>query len=399
MFSVACLLTLLALSITGSPVSVRNSRITLPMTRRLKFSNSTNLVQQDEARVAAFMEYGTHARIPIENDGFNYMVSVDIGDPLTIFTLTVDSGSANTWVGADTKYKPTDTSFNTEQRVGQTYNSASFEGILWTDTFTLADEFTITEMPIGVASESKGIVDDGILGIGPTRLTLSTLRDSPEEPIPTVTDCLYKQGIISRPLVGMFIQPATTGKNDDGDGELSFGEPNPAMYIGNIAYTRMTTTPRSARHWGIDQRITYGTTEILSFTAGVVDSGCTFLWIVSDAYDSYKAATGAELDPATDLLTVTLEQYGALQLLGFHIGEGTFSLSSNAQIWPRSLNSLVNGVDGAIYLVVKSLRRRSGSGLDFINGYVFHERFYIVLDTDESLVGFAETRFTHVTTN
>ncbi|KAG2364412.1 aspartic peptidase domain-containing protein [Suillus spraguei] len=373
------------------------------MTRKSKFSNSTNLVQRDEARAAAFMDYRTHIRhayVPIENDGYDYIVSVGIGDPPTTCKfIDVDSGSANTWVGAGTEYEPTDTSFNTEKRVGGTYDSGSgfFEGILWTDTFTLTDDFTITEMPIGVASEWSGIDDDDILGIGPTRLTLSTLREFPEETIPTVTDCLWKQGTIDQPLVGMFFQPATRDTNDDG--ELSFGEPNPAMYIGNIAYTHITTIPLPSRYWGIDQRITYGTTEILRSTVGIVDSGCTFLLIVSDAFDSYKAATGAEFDPETRLLTVTLEQYDALRPLVFHIGGETFGLSPNAQIWPRSLNSLVNGVDGAIYLVVKSLDTHFGSGLDFMNGYVFLERFYTVLDTRRSLVGFAKTLFTDVTTN
>ncbi|KAG2364418.1 family A1 protease [Suillus spraguei] len=402
MFSAASLLTLLALSITGSPVAVRNSRITLPMIRRSKFSNSTNLVQRDEARVAAFMDYSTHgqpgpADVLIKNDGYGYMVSVDIGDPPTTYNLVVDSSSANIWLGADTKYKPTDTSFNTERRVGATYGSGSFEGILWTDTLTLYKGVTITEMPISVASESEGLVDDGVLGIGPTGLTLHTLRDSPEEPIPTVTDCLYKQGIISQPLVGMFFKPALKDANDDG--ELSFGDTDPVMYVGEIVYTSITATPRSARYWGIDQRITYGTTEILSSTAGIIDSVCTFLLIVSDAFDSYKAATGAELDPETGLLTVTLEQYDALRPLDFHIGGETFSLSPNAQIWPRSLNYLVNGVDGAIYLVVKSLPRHLGSGLDFINGYVFLEHFYTVLDTRKSRIGFAKTPFADVTTN
>ncbi|KAG2360438.1 aspartic peptidase domain-containing protein [Suillus spraguei] len=401
MFSATSLLTVLALSITGSPVSVRNSRITLPMTRRSKFSNSTNLVQWDEARAASFMNHSMHGRradIFLKNDGCSYRISVDIGDPPTTYNLLVDSGSANTWVGANTKYKPTEDSFNTGQRVGQTYGFGFFEGILWTDTFTLSKEFTITEMPIGVASESEGFYGDGILGIGPTGLTLPRLRDSPEEPIPTVTDCLWKQGFISQPLVGMFFQPTPRDTNEHDYGVLSFGEPDPIFYIGRIAYTRITATPVSSRYWGIDQMITYGTTEILHSTAGIVDSGCTFLLIVSDAYDNYKAATGAELDPATGLLTVTPEQYGALQPLDFHIGGETFSLSPNAQVWPRSLNHLVNGVDGVLYLVVKSLNRRFGSGLDFINGYIFLERFYTVLDSRRSLVGFAKTPFTDDTT-
>ncbi|KAG2352368.1 aspartic peptidase domain-containing protein, partial [Suillus spraguei] len=174
-----------------------------------------------------------------------------------------------------------------------------------------------------------GVTDvDGILGIGPAITTLGTLRNSPEETIQTVTDLLYSRGIISHPLVGIFF-PSTTDTDDDG--ELSFGETDPAMYIRNIAYTPTTATGPSARYWGIYQSITYGSKEILRFTAGIVDCGSTFLWIASDAYDSYQTATGADWDPATSLLTITLDQYNALQNLDFHIGHNTYSFTRNAQ--------------------------------------------------------------------
>ncbi|KAG2362426.1 aspartic peptidase A1 [Suillus spraguei] len=401
MFSASSLLTLLALSITGSPVEVLNSRITLPMTRRLKFSNSTNLVQQDEARMAAFRDYSTHGRrahVPVQNDQVGYVVSVGIGAPPTTYKLVVDTGSANTWVGANTRYVETDTSFNTGRLVGVTYTSAAFfRGVLWTDTFTLANEFTITGMSIGVASDWEGFVDDGVLGIGPTALTMRTLGDSATDTIPTVTDCLCNEGIISKPLVGIFFRPATT--DADNDGELTFGEPDPTMYIGSIGYTTVTATPRSARYWGIDQRITYGSMEILRSTAGVVDCGMTFLFLASDAYERYQTATGADLDPVTDLLTVTPDQYGALQDLDFHIGEETYSLTPNGQIWPRSLNSVVDGFEDFIFLIVKNLGRPTGSGLDFINGYVFLQRFYTVFDPSDLRVGFAITQFTDADTN
>jgi hypothetical protein len=40
-----------------------------------------------------------------------------------------------------------------------------------------------------------------------------------------------------------------------------------------------------------------------------------------------------------------------------------------------------------------------GSGLDFINGYTFLERFYAVFDTGNAQVGFAYTPFTYSTIN
>ncbi|KAG2360352.1 hypothetical protein BDR07DRAFT_1408691 [Suillus spraguei] len=103
------------------------------MTRRLKFSNSTNLVQHDEARVAALMDYSPHGqRVDVpgsENIRFTYVVSVGIGDPSTTYKLIVDTSSAITWVGASTRYVPTGTSFDTQEPIGKNYGAASFDGI------------------------------------------------------------------------------------------------------------------------------------------------------------------------------------------------------------------------------------------------------------------------------
>jgi hypothetical protein len=41
----------------------------------------------------------------------------------------------------------------------------------------------------------------------------------------------------------------------------------------------------------------------------------------------------------------------------------------------------------------------SGTGLDFIDGYTFLERFYTVFDTTNSQFGIAPTEFTDATTN
>lgn len=65
----------------------------------------------------------------------------------------------------------------------------------------------------------------------------------------------------------------------------------------------------------------------------------------------------------------------------------------------HQLNTAIGGVDGAIYLVVADIGSNSGSGLDFINGYTFLERYYTVYDTDANTVSFAETPYTFATSN
>jgi cathepsin E len=119
----------------------------------------------------------------------------------------------------------------------------------------------------------------------------------------------------------------------------------------------------------------------------------------TDAFNRYRAATGAVLDSTTGLLRITPAQYSNLNSLFFTTGGTTFELTPNAQIWPRALNELINGTSHYVYLVINDIDAPSGQGLDFINGYTFLERFYAVFDTAQHRVGLATTAFTTATSN
>ncbi len=119
----------------------------------------------------------------------------------------------------------------------------------------------------------------------------------------------------------------------------------------------------------------------------------------ADAFNRYKTATGAVLDTTTGLLRITSTQLSNLQSLFFTAGGRSFEFTANAQLWPRSLNTFIGGSSSSIYLVVNDIGSPTGSGLDFINGYTFLERFYSVYDTTNNRVGFATTPFTTATTN
>ncbi|KAG2356703.1 aspartic peptidase A1 [Suillus spraguei] len=404
MFSVASFLALLVLPVTGSPVEVRNSPITLPMTRRLTFSNVTDLSRHDEALIAALTEYNAHGRrdsVPLSNFVWGYSVSVSIGNPTTIYNLIVDSASAITWVGANTRYV-SNTGTDIGVPVGGHYHFGSFQGTLFKDSMTFGTNGpSINQMQFGVASTSQGFAFDGVLGIGPRDLTRGTLN-SPEATLPTVADYLVQRGAIRKPVVGIFFQPISAGTALIGDGEISFGGANRQRYTGRIQYTDITLTPHSSQYWGIDQAITYGDTHILDYTAGIVNCGCTFLYIASDAFERYQAATGGTMNAANRLLQISPNQYTALRNLYFHIDEYTYRFVPNAQIWPRSLNYRLDGGgdDNDIFLIVKGLDSPTGSGFDFINGYVFLQRFYVVFDGSmRPRVGFARTPYTRANSN
>ncbi|KAG2066156.1 acid protease, partial [Suillus decipiens] len=365
MFSVGSLflLALLALSAMGSPVEVRNSPVTLPMTRRLAFSNMSDLLRHDEARLAAFTEYSTHDRRTNFHAGLSsaelstthewgYTVQVGIGDPFQTYNLIIDTTSAITWCGSDTPYS-SHSGINIEVPVADNYGYGTFAGTLWEDRFIVDEHITIPKMQFGVASSSQAIIADGVLGLAPTGTALGGLPNSPPITIPSVIDRLVEEGTIKRPIVGILFKPidenaATT------HGQLSFGGSDRSMYS-HITWTDMTTISPSSWYWGINQRITYANIEILPLTAGIMDAGCTFLYLASDAYERYKDATGGTVNPANGLLQISPVQYDNLHSLDFHIDRSTYKFVPNAQIWPRFLNHKINGGDNDIFLVVKSL--------------------------------------------
>ncbi|KAF8628655.1 hypothetical protein AX15_003786 [Amanita polypyramis BW_CC] len=337
--------------------------------------------------------------IDVTDAAVTYTMSIGVGQPAQIFNLLIDTGSSNTWIGAHTAYKPTSRSRNTGKQVNVTYGSGSFTGTEYLDTVTLGPDLVIPNQSIGVASSSQGFGGgiDGILGIGPVDLTMGTVSGSPS--VPTVTDKLYSLGIIPTELIGISYVP-TTQVGETANGELTFGAVDSAKYTGEIEYIPITQSSPANKYWGIDQSISYGDgTTILSMTAGIVDTGTTLLLLATDSFQAYQQATGAAIDSASGLLTITQAEYNNLQSLFFNIGSTTFELTANAQIWPRALNSIIGGDPNKIYLVVGDLGSNSGSGLDFINGFVFLQRFYSVYDITNNRVGMATTQYTNATSN
>ena len=85
----------------------------------------------------------------------------------------------------------------------------------------------------------------------------------------------------------------------------------------------LTTTSPASEFWGIDQSITYGSsnTPILDKTAGIVDTGTTLILMATDAFDAYAKATGATQDQTTGLLTLSNEDFNNLESLFFNIGD------------------------------------------------------------------------------
>ncbi|KAG2127753.1 acid protease [Suillus cothurnatus] len=390
----------------------------IPFATRLRAAKggAKQLLEHDRARAKKFLAGKSHhtplnalsSRIPsatsggnssidVTDSGVTYTMQVGVGNPATQYTLLIDTGSSNTWVGADLAYNPTSSSQNTGNTINVSYGSGTMSGTEYTDTVTLGSSLVIQNQGVGVASSAQGFEGvDGILGVGPVDLTEGTVSNTAD--VPTVTDNLYAQGTISSNLLGIAYEPSSNA--EVANGELTFGGTDSTKYTGTLNTVPLTTTSPASQYWGINQSVSYGTGQtILNTTAGIVDTGTTLLLLATEAFQAYQQATGATQDSTTGLLTITPQQYTNLQSLYFNIGNVTYEFTPNAQIWPRNLNSILGGEEGQIYLIVSDLGSSFGSGLDFINGFGWLQRFYTVFDTGNKQLSVATTAYTDADTN
>jgi Eukaryotic aspartyl protease len=116
------------------------------------------------------------------------------------------------------------------------------------------------------------------------------------------------------------------------------------------------------------------------------------------AYDRYRNATGAILDPNTGIPRIPSDQYKNLKPLFVKIAGREFELTQNAQIFPRALNGKIGGTSDYVYIMVYDIGATivpsSVVKPQCVLGYAFLERYYTVFDAPNRRIGFASTRFT-----
>ncbi|KAJ8591317.1 acid protease [Rhizopogon salebrosus TDB-379] len=392
-------LALVSLSVRASP-RPRTPLSTDALKLAIKFNPIQTRSAVGQARARALLQRDASSISTASVEGLVFSASVGVGSPPTYYTLLVDTGSSNTWVGANKSYEKTSTSQDTGDQFHDSYGSGTeiVVGEEYLDTVTLNSGLIITQQSIGVAEYGTNanlpVSLDGILGLGPVDLTENTVSNTYQ--VPTVMNNLYAQGTISSEVLGAFFSPASI---DDGSGELTFGGYDSSKITGDVNYVPITSTSPSNEYWGVDLSISYGNTVILAETAGVVDTGTPTIPIATDAYNEYKSATGATYDNNSGLLMISSDQYANLSSLYFNIGGVSYELTPNAQIWPRSLNVASGLSADGIYLIVTDTGSNSGSGSDFTLGHCFLQRFYSVYDRTNSQVGFATTEYTTATSN
>jgi len=371
-----------AATVSASPVKRQAKTAVLPLKHVSNVTSIKNIVVKGRARInkingvtaahTSELSSGT-----VTNDDVSYLAPVDIGG--TTYQLIVDTGSSNTWCGAQSSCS---TGTSTGESVSVSYGSGSFSGTEYTDTVEFAG-LTVSSQSIGAASSSTGFTDvDGIIGFGPVDLTEDTVSGA--DSVPTFMDNLYSQGSISTEVLGVSFRPESGSDTDDSNGELTLGGTDSSKYSGSITYFSTLTSGDAASYWGISiASFTYGSKTLASSASGIVDTGTTLIYIPTSAYNKFLSDASGTTDSSSGLASFTTEPTSNF---GIKFGSTTYTLTPSQYLVPTAQYSYYGLTSGTYYSWISD---GGSSGVNTIIGQKFLENYYSVFDTTNSRIGFA----------
>lgn len=138
-------------NVLATPIQINNSPVTLPIAVQINAEGGPlALVNRDRARFQAMTIRGfakasgnnTNIPIPVNDSGVSVSFKIqlflkrflqqlylaDVGIGAGNYSVIVDTGSSNTWIGANKPYIPSSRSEDTGMAVGVTYGSGGFIG-------------------------------------------------------------------------------------------------------------------------------------------------------------------------------------------------------------------------------------------------------------------------------
>ncbi|KUJ11569.1 acid protease [Mollisia scopiformis] len=381
----ATVLALAAAAVSASPVERRAQTVAVPLKHVSNFTSIKNVVSKGKARLNAINginSVGVTAAVSsgsVTNEDVTYVAPVVIGGKT--WELIVDTGSSNTWCGAQTSCEKTSTGKSTGGSVEVSYGSGSFSGTEYTDTVTFAG-LTVTKQSIGAASQASGFDGvDGIIGFGPVDLTEDTVSNA--NTVPTFMDNLYSQGSISTEVLGVSFRPESGSDTDDTNGELTLGGTDSTKYSGTLTYFPKLTSGDASAYWGIAvAEFSIGSTN-LGTASGIVDTGTTLIYIPTSAYNKFLSATGGKTDSSSGLAEFSTAPTATF---GIKFGSTTYTLTPSQYLVPTAQYSYYGLTSGKYYAWIND---GGSSGVDCIIGQKFLEQYYAVFDTTNSRIGFA----------
>ncbi|KAK4498597.1 hypothetical protein PRZ48_011256 [Zasmidium cellare] len=377
----------LAAAVSASPIVERQAKsAVLPLTHVNNAKSAKSVVNAGHARINKINGVQHVGAQPdassgsITNEDVTYVAPFNIGG--NTWDLIVDTGSSNTWCGAQSACERTSTGKSTGGTVQVSYGSGSFSGNEYTDKVSFGG-LTVSSQSIGAATSSQGFQGvDGIAGFGPVGLTQGTVSNA--NTVPTFMDNLYKQGSISTEVLGVYFKPESGSDSDDTNGELTLGGTDTSKYSGTLTYFPKLTSGSASAYWGLAiASFTYGSTTLASNAQGIIDTGTTLIYIPTAAYNKFLSATGGSTDGNSGLASFSTKPTANF---GIKFGSTTYTLTPAQYLVPTAQYANFGLSSGKYYAWIND---GGSSGVNTIVGQKFLENYYSVFDTTNSRIGFA----------
>ncbi|CAO3665498.1 unnamed protein product [Umbelopsis vinacea] len=298
-----------------------------------------------------------------------YYGEITVGTPGQTFKLDFDTGSSDLWFASTlcsdctgkTQYDSSKSS--TYKKDGRPWqisygDGSSSSGICATDDITLGG-LTIKgqtiELAQNISSEFTSDPTDGLLGLAfDSIVSVSGVK--------TPVDNLISQGLISKPIFGVFLGKESNG----GGGEYLFGGIDNSKFTGTLA-----TIPvdNSQGFWGVSvDSATVGSASIDAFSA-IIDTGTTLL-LLPNAQANQVAQALNGTDNGDGTYTISCDA-STLQDLSLTIGGNSYKVPAADLIFQNQNNQCIAGF--------------GYGGLQFaILGDVFIKNNYVVFQQEDS---------------
>lgn len=363
---------LVSVSLVAASPMKKESAVSLPLHKKVAAASPfpKTILAVDSARLARLKSTATLSsdNAIATNLVDQYVVAVNVGSQ-TFHNMVIDTGSSNTWVGADTTFSAGLTGKSTGKSVEVRYGSGSFNGTEYTDTVSLGG-LIVTSQSIGVALSSSGFEGtDGIIGFGPTDLTKGTVSGS--NTVPTFMNNLYSQGTIFTEVLGIYFADESGSDTNDANGVLTLGGTDASLYSGSITYT-----DRVGNYWGVEvSEVSYGGSDLGSISQAIVDTGTTLIYLPTSVYNKFLSDSGGSLDKDSGLVRYTSEP---TENLTFTIGGTIFAMTPTDYLVPKGQYKNF-GLSRRYYY---SYVNDGGDKVpDAVLGMYFLTNFYSVFDT------------------
>lgn len=243
--------------------------------------------------------------LDIEGNDVGYIATVQIGTPPRDFSILMDSGSADFWVGGEGCLSDTSGDCGNHVFLGQqssssfqdsgtkfqvTYGSGQVEGNIITDNLSIAG-LALDQHVFGVALlESSDFSSDTTKFDGLMGLAQSTLSN---QGVLTPVESLAQLGLISDAITSYKISRLSDGLND---GEITFGGLDQSKFDPNTLVTFPNVNQNG--FWEGDVAVSVDSQDLgLQGRTAILDTGTTLMIVpTADAAAIHAKIPGAKSD-------------------------------------------------------------------------------------------------------